>query len=137
MFPAGQCRYSAPLLCPAPSGTSDQRLLLLSMTRMGETASQPMVVFDHHGMVLFANGALCTLIGTKPKDLRGRNISSLLPQPFGYLHHRWIKDAEMSIAKPPPFSCRAAAVHSLVSSNGVHVPVRMTISSHEASNSHM
>jgi hypothetical protein len=34
-------------------GTEDQRLLVLSMTRRGETS--PMIVFDHHGRALFAN----------------------------------------------------------------------------------
>ncbi|GLI68263.1 hypothetical protein VaNZ11_012618, partial [Volvox africanus] len=111
-------------------GTADQRLLVLNMTRMGEVV--PTMVLDHHGRVLFANQALCSLLGTKPKDMRGRDLGSLIPQPFGYLHHRWIKDAEMSVSnRPPPFSCRAGAVHSLVSSNGVHVPVRMVITSRE------
>ncbi|KAG2422329.1 hypothetical protein HXX76_016114 [Chlamydomonas incerta] len=110
-------------------GTDDQRLLVLSMTRRGETP--PMIVFDHHGRALFANQALCSLLGTKPKDMRGRDMASLLPQPFGLLHHRWIKDAEGALAKPPSSSCRAGAVHSLLSANGVHVPVRMAISSRD------
>lgn len=75
--------------------------------------------------------ALCSLLGTKPKDMRGRDMASLLPQPFGLLHHRWIKDAEGALTKPPPSSCRAGAVHSLLSANGVHVPVRMAISSRD------
>eukprot|EP00198_Chlamydomonas_reinhardtii_P011170 XP_001700507.1 predicted protein [Chlamydomonas reinhardtii] len=110
-------------------GTDDQRLLVLSITRRGETS--PMIVFDHHGRALFANQALCSLLGTKPKDMRGRDMASLLPQPFGLLHHRWIKDAEGALTKPPPSSCRAGAVHSLLSANGVHVPVRMAISSRD------
>ncbi len=81
---------------------------------------------------LCVNGqALCSLLGTKPKDMRGRDMASLLPQPFGLLHHRWIKDADGSLTKPPPSSCRAGAVHSLLSANGVHVPVRMAISSRD------
>ncbi|GIL79405.1 hypothetical protein Vretimale_18290 [Volvox reticuliferus] len=111
-------------------GTADQRLLVLNMARAGEVV--PTMVLDHHGRVLFANQALCSLLGTKPKDMRGRDLGTLMPQPFGYLHHRWIKDAEMAVStKPPPSSCRAGAVHSLVSSNGVHVPVRMIITSRE------
>ncbi|KXZ48338.1 hypothetical protein GPECTOR_28g744 [Gonium pectorale] len=118
-------------------GTAGQRLLVLNMVRRGELF--PTIVFDHHGRVLFCNQALCSLIGTKPKDMRGRDIGSLLPQPFGYLHHRWIKDAEMAPmgARTPPSSCRAGAVHSLVSSNGVHVPVRVVITSREVSGVHM
>lgn len=101
------------------------------MTRVGEVV--PIMVLDHHGRVLFANLALCSLLGTKPKDIRGRDLGTLMLQPFGYLHHRWMKDVESEVAshRPPPSSCRAGAVHSLLSSNGVHVPLRMVISSRE------
>ncbi|KAG2487286.1 hypothetical protein HYH03_014127 [Edaphochlamys debaryana] len=116
-------------------GTGDQRLLVLAMTRRDDVVAT--IVFDHHGRVLFANQALCSLLGTKPKDMRGKEIATLLPQPYGYLHARWFKEAETSLVKPPPSSCRANAVHSLVSSNGVHVPVRSIITSREIGGVHM
>ncbi|PNH00227.1 hypothetical protein TSOC_013962, partial [Tetrabaena socialis] len=116
-------------------GTTDQRLLVLLMTRRGPII--PTMVFDHHGRVLFANQAVCSLLGTKPKDMRGRDIATLLPEPFGFLHHRWIKEAGVAITRPPPASCRAGISHALVSSNGVHVPVRMKITGREIGGVHM
>lgn len=50
-----------------------------------------MAAFDHKGRCLYANTPLASMLGYKLSVLRTKDISQLLPQPYGALHLKWIK----------------------------------------------
>lgn len=54
-----------------------------------------------------------------------------MPQPYGLLHSKWLKDAESSSPKATPASCRNSITCVLLSSNGTHIPAKLAISAHQ------
>lgn len=94
--------------CAAPAGTDDQRLLVVKMHRLAETAA--MAAFDAKGRVIYANTPLASMLGYQLRALRDKDISQLLPPPYGTLHLRWIKVASGAAAQG---ACAAfAALHA-------------------------
>ena len=71
-------------------GTEEQRLLVVTMKRMCPT--EPMAVFDHHGSMLYANTVFAHMVGYDVDKMAGMKISKLMAEPYGYLHHRWIRE---------------------------------------------
>jgi PAS domain S-box-containing protein len=61
----------------------------MRMRRLEDTP--PMGAFDHKGRCVYANTPLAAMLGYTPKVLRGKDISQLLPQPYGVLHLKWLK----------------------------------------------
>ncbi len=53
-----------------------------------------------------------------------------MPQPFGLLHTKWLKEAESTSPKGCPASCRSRVSVVLLSSNGTHIPARLAIAAH-------
>jgi PAS domain S-box-containing protein len=49
-----------------------------------------MAAFDHKGRCVYANTPLANMLGYKLTALRSKEISQLLPQPYGRLHMKWI-----------------------------------------------
>jgi two-component system, LuxR family, sensor kinase FixL len=54
------------------------------------TAVDAIVTINHRGVILHANGAIETLFGYKPKDLIGKNVSVLMPEPDRSRHDQYI-----------------------------------------------
>ena len=71
------------------SGTQDQRLLMVSMKRLA--ATEALVVFDHKGVVMFANTPFASMLGYDVSSLMGRDISGFMEEPFSRLHKSWLK----------------------------------------------
>lgn len=71
------------------AGTETQRILVANMRRLADTSA--MAAFDAKGRCLYANTPLASMLGFKLKDMRTKDISQLLPQPYGALHMKWIK----------------------------------------------
>lgn len=63
-------------------------MLVAVMKKLSETV--PMAAFDHKGRCVFANTPLASMLGFKLSVLRTKEISQLLPQPYGRLHMKWI-----------------------------------------------
>ncbi len=62
------------------------------MVTLQRTAEMPsMMVFDRHNHCAFANTGMASLLGYKVTAMKGMDIAKFMAQPFGYLHHRWIK----------------------------------------------
>lgn len=59
------------------------------MTRLADNTA--MASFDSKGRCLYANTPLATLLGYKLPVLRSKDISQLLPPPYGALHMKWLK----------------------------------------------
>jgi hypothetical protein len=49
-----------------------------------------MAAFDHKGRCLYASTPLASMLGYKLSVLGTKEISQLLPQPYGRLHMKWI-----------------------------------------------
>ena len=75
--------------CSRNVGTDTQRILVAQMHRRAETPA--MAAFDPKGRCLYANTLLASMLGHKVKDLRSKDISQLLPQPYGALHMKWFR----------------------------------------------
>lgn len=70
-------------------GTEDQRLLVARLHRKSEVPA--MMAFDRHLGLVFANMSMGALLGHKVAAMKGMELAKFMPQPFGYLHQRWIK----------------------------------------------
>ena len=46
------------------------------------------VVVDRTGRILYANGAITTLLGYERGELTGQSVSLLVPKPVSYTHLR-------------------------------------------------
>jgi hypothetical protein len=75
-------------MCGVFAGTESQRVLVAVMRKLTDTT--PMAAFDHKGRCVFANTPLASMLGYKLSVLRTKEISQLLPQPYGRLHMKWI-----------------------------------------------
>lgn len=75
-------------LC-AVAGTDDQRVLIASFQRLQPTTA--MMVFDRKGRAVHANTQLASMLGYKLPVLLQKDITTLLPPPYGALHVNWIK----------------------------------------------
>ena len=62
-----------------------------SMTNIDE-ARDCVVVIDTEGVINFANSNVSQLFGYKRGELVGRNVSTLMPQPFSQQHDRFLKN---------------------------------------------
>lgn len=71
------------------TGTESQRILVMCMKQLGETL--PMGAFDHKGHCIYANTPLASMLGYKLKVLKSKDISQLLPQPYGVMHLKYVK----------------------------------------------
>ena len=72
---------------PAPASEIEARL-----SAVFNTAVEGIVTIDEQGLIDSINPAAEAMFGWKPGELLGRNISSLMPEPYrsrhdGYLHH--------------------------------------------------
>jgi PAS domain S-box-containing protein len=63
-------------------------VLVAVMRKLADTV--PMAAFDHKGRCVYANTPLASMLGYKLSVLRAKEISQLLPQPYGRLHMKWI-----------------------------------------------
>jgi len=71
------------------TGTESQRILVMCMKQLGDTL--PMGAFDHKGHCIYANTPLASMLGYKLKVLKSKDISQLLPQPYGVMHLKYVK----------------------------------------------
>lgn len=76
-------------------GTRDQRLLVVTMKRTAPT--EAMAVFDHKGSLIFSNNVFASMLGYEPSKIAGKDIASFIEQPYGFLHHRWIKEQDNKV----------------------------------------
>lgn len=116
------------------TGTVDERLLVIIMRRTAPTSA--MAVFDHHGRMTFGNLSMANLLLYKTEKLKGLELAKLMPPPFSFLHHKWIKDLETKSAKPPPASCRTGTVQYLLTGTGSRVPARVRVAPKMADEHH-
>ncbi|WIA28374.1 hypothetical protein OEZ86_010920 [Tetradesmus obliquus] len=112
-------------------GTESQRVLVAVMKKLSETV--PMAAFDHKGRCVFANTPLASMLGFKLSVLRTKEISQLLPQPYGRLHMKWITEAGSMSARQTPNSCRNSNTSIMLSSNGTPVYFKTDIIAQNAS----
>ncbi len=49
---------------------------------------------------------LASMLGYKVPELKRLDLAALLPQPYGLLHNKWLKDADTMLPKNSPASCR-------------------------------
>lgn len=75
-----------------PAGTDAQRILVVCMKQLAET--QPMGAFDHKGHCIYANSPLAAMLGYNLKVLKTKDITQLLPQPYGVMHLKHLKVGE-------------------------------------------
>eukprot|EP00882_Tetradesmus_deserticola_P006573 GHRQ01006917.1.p1 GENE.GHRQ01006917.1~~GHRQ01006917.1.p1 ORF type:complete len:1485 (+),score=562.58 GHRQ01006917.1:723-5177(+) len=106
-------------------GTESQRVLVAVMTKLAETV--PMAAFDQKGRCMYANTPLASMLGYQLSVLRTKEISQLLPQPYGALHMKWIPEAANMSARQTPNSCRNNNTSVMLSSNGTPVYVKTDI----------
>lgn len=71
------------------TGTESQRILVMSMKQLAET--EPMGAFDAKGRCIYANSPLASMLGYKLKMLKTKDITQLLPQPYGVMHLKYVK----------------------------------------------
>lgn len=112
-------------------GTETQRILVVTMKRLAATT--PLLVFSSRGRVTYSNTSAANMLGYASADMKGKDISAFLPQPFGLLHHKWLKELQAGGGRPAPGSCRNAITHTMVTSNGTNIPVHLDISAHAVS----
>ena len=62
-----------------------------SLTNIDE-ARDSVGVIDPEGVINFTNGNMTKLFGYKRGELVGRNVSTLMPQPFSQQHDRFVKN---------------------------------------------
>eukprot|EP00967_Tisochrysis_lutea_P082895 scaffold114924_cov22-Tisochrysis_lutea.AAC.1 len=71
------------------------------------------------------------MLGRQPEEMVHMDMHDIMPQPFGLMHPKWMKDQEQRPTRPPPSSCRAGVVQTLLSANGAHVHARLKMSIRE------
>lgn len=71
------------------AGTETQRILVMSMKQLAETP--PMGAFDAKGRCIYTNSPLASMLGYKLKVLKTKDITQLLPQPYGVMHLKYVK----------------------------------------------
>lgn len=71
------------------SGTETQRILIVTMRRLAEATM--MMVLDHKGHILYANSGLAKMLGHQLKILKTKDITAIMPQPYGLMHVKWLK----------------------------------------------
>ncbi|KAF5843180.1 hypothetical protein DUNSADRAFT_1607 [Dunaliella salina] len=71
------------------------------------------------------------MLGRQPEEMVHLEMHDIMPQPFGLMHPKWMKDQEQRPTRPPPSSCRAGVVQTLLSANGAHVHARLKMSIRE------
>ena len=81
------CQNSCAFLLIA--GTEAQRILVVCMKQLAETP--PMGAFDHKGHCVYANTPLAAMLGYTLKVLKTKDISQLMPQPYGVMHLKYVK----------------------------------------------
>lgn len=110
-------------------GTEDQRLLVARLQRDADTPA--MMAFDKHLQLAFTSTTMATMLGYKPANMKGMELAAFMPQPFGYLHQRWIKEMDGDGKRAQGASCRGGGVQTLLTSTGSVVTARLCITSKE------
>lgn len=62
---------------------------MMSMKQLAET--EPMGAFEAKGRCIYANSPLASMLGYKLKMLKTKDITQLLPQPYGVMHLKYVK----------------------------------------------
>lgn len=83
---AGYCAQLSPA-CRA--GTANQRILVLNMRQLEETA--PMGAFDQEGQLVYVNSPFAALLGYQLHMMKHKDITQLMPQPYGVFHLSYLK----------------------------------------------
>ncbi|GBF92718.1 hypothetical protein Rsub_05087, partial [Raphidocelis subcapitata] len=107
-------------------GTDAERILVLNIKCLAPSGA--LMVVSHKGHIMYATSALASLLGFPAKQLTCMDLQALMPAPYSQLHAGFLKSLS---AAPPPTSCRAGAVVHLLRSNGVKVPVTLSIAQHD------
>lgn len=59
-------------------------------TQTFEKAASPMIMIDQHGLIIKFNEAAVTFFDYSAREMIGKNISILMPEPFRSLHNNYI-----------------------------------------------
>ncbi|MCP4906638.1 MAG: PAS domain S-box protein, partial [bacterium] len=70
------------------SGASDERARFRAIF---ETAVDGILTIDDRGIIESANRACLRMFGYAPEELVGRNVSSLMPEPYRSMHDAYLE----------------------------------------------
>jgi len=68
--------------------------------------TSPLLQRAAQGRIEYVNNHFATMLGRQPEDMVGLDMQDILPQPFGLMHPKWMRDQEQRPTRPPPSSCR-------------------------------